>query len=266
VAHAYRPFQELRSAPTPAQLAIAAARHMMQTVSASLSPAALLYLVTLVCVAFVAPAVAVADGAGWSLPAAAVFSASVAAVVAAALTPLRFSPKTKLYLDGAAVLAAIVLLDPATAMLAVGLGATIAQSVRRQPWDQAIFNGSLSALLAGLGAGFVALTLDGFGQSIAVFALAALIASGLMLVANVLLLAPMIAFQMEERVAPVCRGLLKDAIWGERRLHAAQAVLAVAVALAIAAQPWSIVALPVLILVIRAAPITSRGAEPMPAA
>ena len=60
MAHAYRPFQELRSAPTPAQLAIAAARHMMQTVSASLSPAALLYLVTLVCVAFVALAVAVA--------------------------------------------------------------------------------------------------------------------------------------------------------------------------------------------------------------
>jgi diguanylate cyclase (GGDEF)-like protein len=71
------------------------------------------------------------------------------AVAAAAwLFPLRFGPKTRLQLDTAVVLAAVLLLPSGIAALVVAAGPLVANLRQREPWLQAGFNASQSALQA----------------------------------------------------------------------------------------------------------------------
>ena len=74
----------------------------------------------------------------------------------AGLFPLPFVARTKLYLDTAIILTAVLLLDPATVVLVAGFGALLGEALRRQPWDQAVFNSAQATLQAGAGAAVLA--------------------------------------------------------------------------------------------------------------
>jgi diguanylate cyclase (GGDEF)-like protein len=78
------------------------------------------------------------------------------AAMLAQLFPLHVAAKTKLYLDTAVLVAAVVLFEPGVAALVMGAGTVLAHALRRQPWDQTLFNGAQVVLLATLGGGLLA--------------------------------------------------------------------------------------------------------------
>jgi len=210
---------------------------------AELSRAAVLYLGAIISIAVFLPLARFANSPDHSLRSIILFCAIAVGVWAASSTPLTLAAKTKLYLDGTVVLAAIILLDTTAAMLAVGLGMIVAQTVRRVSWDQALFNASLSALLTGIGG-----LLFGLGTAIWGAGPLAIIGLGVgataaMLVLNILILAPMIAIQTREQIATVTRSLWVDAIWDGRRTHLAQSSVAIAMASLVALQPLWILGL-----------------------
>src|SRR5690348_12444381 len=63
-------------------------------------------------------------------------------MVLAGMAPLPFVGRTKVYLDSAVLLVAVLLLDPLSALLVAAAGTLLGQATRRQPWDQAVFNGA----------------------------------------------------------------------------------------------------------------------------
>ena len=73
----------------------------------------------------------------------------------AVLFPLEVAPKQKLSLYTSVVFAAVLLFEPAIAMIIAGGGTLLAQAIRLQPSHQILFNTSQTALQAGL-AGIVA--------------------------------------------------------------------------------------------------------------
>src|SRR5690348_15316587 len=77
-------------------------------------------------------------------------------IVLAGLAPLPFVDRTKLYLDTAVLLAAVLLLDPPSAMLVAAAGTLLGQAVRRQPQDQAVFNAAQATLQAATGVALLA--------------------------------------------------------------------------------------------------------------
>jgi HD-GYP domain-containing protein (c-di-GMP phosphodiesterase class II) len=66
--------------------------------------------------------------------------------------PLDFAHRTKLTLDSSVIFVAVLLFQPGPAMLIVAGGTLLAHALRREPWVQAAFNTSQTALQAGLGA------------------------------------------------------------------------------------------------------------------
>ncbi|MGH9173863.1 MAG: PAS domain-containing protein, partial [Vicinamibacterales bacterium] len=64
----------------------------------------------------------------------------VAAMTVAWLFPLRVAFKTKLMLDTSLIVAAVLLFDPGTALLVCLAGTVAAYLIRRQPWDEGVFN------------------------------------------------------------------------------------------------------------------------------
>lgn len=72
--------------------------------------------------------------------------------VAVNLLPLPFGFKAKLTLDVSVTFAAILLFQPSIAILIVAGGSVLADMVRRQPWDELLFNGSQLAVQTGAGA------------------------------------------------------------------------------------------------------------------
>jgi signal transduction histidine kinase len=73
--------------------------------------------------------------------------------------PLELAPQQKFSLHTAVVFAAVLLVDPVTAMAIAGVGTLIAQVVRRQPGVQVLFNTCQVALQAGV-AGLVVMQAD----------------------------------------------------------------------------------------------------------
>ncbi len=76
------------------------------------------------------------------------------------LVPIPLSFKRKLFLDTSVVVAAILLLPPGIAMIAVGAGTLLAQAIRRQDPAQSAFNAAQTMLQAGAG-GFIVTGTDG---------------------------------------------------------------------------------------------------------
>ncbi|MDP9369256.1 MAG: ATP-binding protein [Chloroflexota bacterium] len=73
-------------------------------------------------------------------------------VALAGLYPLPFAARTKLYLDTSVLFAAVLLFEPGIALLIAGAGTLLAHLVRRQPWDQTIFNTAQAMIEATVGA------------------------------------------------------------------------------------------------------------------
>ncbi len=125
--------------------------HGGSTERVGLRPAAMLYLAVLeaVALASLVAAVAVADPRGRDqVP---LIIALAGAMILGGLRPLPFTAGTKLALDTSVLVAAVLLFDPATAMLIAGLGKLVAQALRRQPWSQNLFNTAQTVLLAAAG-------------------------------------------------------------------------------------------------------------------
>lgn len=74
-----------------------------------------------------------------------------ALIAVAWLFPLPISFKTHLYLDTAILVAAVLTLEPALAMLAVGIGTILAHRIRHEDAAQTIFNASQGMLQAAAG-------------------------------------------------------------------------------------------------------------------
>jgi diguanylate cyclase (GGDEF)-like protein len=72
--------------------------------------------------------------------------------------PLHFAARTKLYLDTAVLVAAVVLFEPGVALLVMGTGCVLAHVVRREPWDQTLFNTAQVVLLAAGGSTLITAT------------------------------------------------------------------------------------------------------------
>ena len=76
----------------------------------------------------------------------------------AQLFPLHVAAKTKLYLDTAVLVAAVVLFEPGVALLLMGAGTALAHVARREPWDQTLFNTAQVVLLAAAGSALLTAT------------------------------------------------------------------------------------------------------------
>jgi diguanylate cyclase (GGDEF)-like protein len=79
-------------------------------------------------------------------------------VLLAQCFPLHVAARTKLYLDTAILVAVVVLFQPGVALLVMGAGCALAHLVRREPWDQTLFNTAQMILLAAGGSALIAAT------------------------------------------------------------------------------------------------------------
>ncbi|MFW6075966.1 MAG: hypothetical protein ACOC9Y_10245, partial [Chloroflexota bacterium] len=67
------------------------------------------------------------------------------------LFPLPLSFKAHFYLDTVIIVAAILLFQPAVAIVAIGSGTLIAQVIQRRFWDETLFNTAQTMLQAAAG-------------------------------------------------------------------------------------------------------------------
>ena len=134
----------------PSQL-LAGRQHAGTADEDRLRPAAKLYLALLGVAAFVALGVALAGASTPGRDQAALALVLAGAMVLGGLRPLPFTAGTKLALDTSVLVAAVLLFEPAVAMLIAGSGKMAAQALRRQPRDQTLFNTALMVLLAAAG-------------------------------------------------------------------------------------------------------------------
>ena len=121
--------------------------------------------------------------------------------------PLPIGPQQKLTLSSSSIFATVLLLAPGPSMLVMGLGTLLGQGVRRQPWDQTLFN-TVQIMLQTAGAGLflaaVGWRLDHLASQPALFlalAGAALVIEGL----NTGLVAVIVALESHQPVARVAR-------------------------------------------------------------
>ena len=114
----------------------------------ALRPAAKLYLAAVTVTALGAALVALGHAAVPGPARLALALALAGAMTLAGLCPLPVVAKAKLALDTAVLAAAVLLLEPALAMLVAASGTVLAHVIRRQPWDQTLFNGAQMVLLA----------------------------------------------------------------------------------------------------------------------
>ncbi|HYN88700.1 MAG TPA: diguanylate cyclase, partial [Ardenticatenaceae bacterium] len=166
-----------------------------------LRPAARLYLAVLVLAALGAALAALARA---SVPDPDRLTLAVALTGVAFLAwlfPLHISAKTKLYFDNAVLVAAIILFEPGIALLVMGAGTVVAHALRRQPWDQTLFNSAQVVLLTVAGGWFLAATgwrvdrlaLDQLEPVLLIVAV-----SVVLMVGSALAVATMVALQLNE--------------------------------------------------------------------
>ena len=166
-----------------------------------LRPAARLYLVTIVVVALGALLLALAHTSLPSPDRLALAVALAGATLLAHLFPLHLGPKTKLTLDAAVLVAAVILFAPGIAALVVGLGVALAHLLRRHSWDQTCFNTAQLVLVAVTGGSLLAAA--GWRPGLVAFdrpgpvLLALAVGVGLLL-GSALLVATMVALQLGE--------------------------------------------------------------------
>ncbi len=163
-----------------------------------------------------------------------VFAALMALAI---LFPIHWDLKTKLVLDYAVISASVLLFEPGIAMLLTGLGMFLAQAIRRQPWDQTVFNVSQTMLQAGVGG----LLLQSAGWNFREMPLAwagavplILTVAAVMYLINALSLSVVVGLESGLPLLAVARELGRFDLLG----LAAQLALGVVAAVIAAVQPW----------------------------
>jgi uncharacterized membrane protein len=203
----------------------------------ALRPAAKLYLAAVTLAALGAALLTVGHATAPEPQRLALALALAGAMTLAGLFPLPFIAKTKLALDTAILVAAVLLFEPVVAMLIGASGMVLADLVRRQPWDQTLFNGAQTALLAAAGGGLlvaaqVRTAPDRPGPVLLVLGIGA----GMWLV-NTPNIATIVALQMRERVRTVWVRSLREVERAEQVAHVAQVAVGL-LAAGVAAHSW----------------------------
>ena len=158
------------------------------------------------------------------------------------LHPIPLAFKRKLFLDTIVLVAAVLLLPPGLATLAIGAGTLLAHVLRRQDRAEATFNAAQSMLQAGaLGlilwhtGGVDRLVIDG-PDVLAVTAIAGVIT----FVIGNLSVATMVALEAGTPPPRVWHQTIRNADGFEYLGHGAQAALGVAAALLVEVNPWTL--------------------------
>ena len=167
-----------------------------------LRPAARAYLIATALAASAAALLALDHAAAPAPNRLALAAALAGATLLAWLFPLHIAASTKLHLDTAVLVATILLFEPGVALVIIGAGTGLGQLLRRQPWDQTLFNAAQSVLLAAAGGGALAalgwrvdhLALDRPGPMLLVAAV-----GGALVVIGTLNVATIVALQTGER-------------------------------------------------------------------
>jgi hypothetical protein len=197
----------------------------------------------------------------WSLDTAQALTAVAlaACVTLAFLYPLALGFRSKLVLDTGVIFAAILLFDPAVAMLVAGAGSVLAHLIRRDDHAQCVFNSAQTMLQAAAGGSLLALVgwnVAGLQHATPAQLAALAGAALLMYLVNTVSVATIIALHEGLPPLAVWRGLVGPADAVERGL---QYSLGLAAAATLAASPWLLPAfgLPAvgLYLVLRALPV-----------
>jgi diguanylate cyclase (GGDEF)-like protein len=208
-----------------------------------LRPAARLYLAAIILAAL---AVALVSWRHATAPHAGHVVLAIALALVAMLAqcfPLHVAAKTKLYLDTAVLVAAVVLFEPGLALMVMGAGSLLAHVLRREPWDQTLFNTAQVVLLAAGGSALIASTGWCDGQPILDHPPCMLLIAGvglLMILGSDLIVSTMAALQLNE---PVLWAWWKTLVPGDRAeilTHPVQVGLGLLVAGIADVYPWMV--------------------------
>ncbi len=169
------------------------------------------------------------------------------------LEPFPLSFKRKLYLDTSVVVAAILLLQPGVAMIAVGAGTLLAQVIRRQGLAQSAFNAAQTMLQAGVG-GIIVTGADGRinADSVGdppVLALVLIASAVIFLISNVCV-ATAIALETGTSPFRLWLNTVRHASREEIYTYLAQVGLGIIAAILIDVAPWTLPLLVGLVIVI----------------
>jgi diguanylate cyclase (GGDEF)-like protein len=178
-----------------------------------LPAAAKLYLAAVVLAGFIVGGFMATHTAPLDTKQAAVALAFFIAMTVTGFVPLSTGAKVKLIFDTAIFVAAVLIFTPGVAVLVTTGGVLLAQSFRREAWDQILFNGAQTALQAAAGAGIlVALGwhVDDLTFSPVEIVLALVVGIGVLLL-NSLLVAPMVALQTGDSLPQVWTHILLGA-------------------------------------------------------
>jgi diguanylate cyclase (GGDEF)-like protein/PAS domain S-box-containing protein len=202
-----------------------------------------LYIAIVIGAALASAVLAGAFGAGLNADRATLALVVAALMLVAWLFPLPLSFKTHLYFDLSVSVAAMLLFQPVVAIVATGAGAALAQLIRRQPWDQTLFNASLMMLQTA--AGVTVLAAVGWQPAQPNFdspwlALALLAAGALAYLVNQALLAGIVGLQTGVSPARVWRDGLVRAERTEQFAMLAQLGLGIAAAELASAAAWTV--------------------------
>lgn len=111
------------------------------------------YIAGLSAISTVVVGLCLAVGSAPSVRSRPVLAAALAAgAMLAQFFPIHLADKTKVYVDSAVVIAAVLLLSPAAAVGLAVVAVGVHQIVRREDWDQTVFNVAQTALHVGAGA------------------------------------------------------------------------------------------------------------------
>jgi diguanylate cyclase (GGDEF)-like protein len=135
------------------------------------------------------------------------------AMTATGFVPLSTEAKVNLIFDTAIVVAAVLIFTPGVAVLVTTAGVILAQFLRRQTWDQILFNGSQTVLQVAAGTSILAALgwqIDDLSFYPREVALALIVGVGVLLL-NSLLVAPMVALQTGDSLPHVWTRILLGA-------------------------------------------------------
>ena len=219
-------------------------------------PAERAYVAALVMAAAAAVAVALGRSAPPTRDGLALAVAFAAAMALAARFPVHFAFRTKLSVNTAVTVAAILVLDPALALPALGAGALVGEGLRR-PFDgvQALFNTAQAVLSATTGA--LLLGVAGWDPARPAFdrpaALLVLpVAGAAMHLLGVVSVATAVALQEGLPVGRTSREALREDARAEALADLAQVAVGLLAAIVVDAHPWALVLCLVPLLGVRA--------------
>lgn len=170
---------------------------------------------------------------------------SAAAALAYRL-PISFSFKRRIYLDVVAIALAVMLLDPGSAALAIGVGSLAGQALNRRGWDESTFNSSQAMIQAALGGLFLGAwgwEIDDLIHGSPEAVLGIIVLTAILYGVNSILLAGIIGFQSGVSPLRVIADGTTAAI--EFASQVAQVAVAVAAAVLMTRAPWLV---PVLLI------------------